>query len=138
MIAAMAWKSLLAHPVRTAVLGVGFGLGNLAELDRFVEVRANLTLSFSQTGGENVFQDGAISAQRGDMRDASAHDAGANDGDGVDLPHYGCPPFSRCASTPSRLLRATRKCSITRFRSSASMKGMEALMRRRVVTMSST
>src|SRR5512147_1512328 len=23
----MAWKSLLAHPVRTAVLGVGFGLG---------------------------------------------------------------------------------------------------------------
>ncbi len=27
MIVAMAWKSLVAHPVRTAVLGVGFGLG---------------------------------------------------------------------------------------------------------------
>jgi hypothetical protein len=27
VIVAMAWKSLLAHPVRTAVLGVGFGLG---------------------------------------------------------------------------------------------------------------
>lgn len=27
MILSMAWKSLLAHPVRTAVLGVGFGLG---------------------------------------------------------------------------------------------------------------
>ncbi len=27
MILTMAWKSLLAHPVRTAVLGVGFGLG---------------------------------------------------------------------------------------------------------------
>lgn len=27
MILAMAWKSLVAHPVRTAVLGVGFGLG---------------------------------------------------------------------------------------------------------------
>ncbi|HEX7940963.1 MAG TPA: hypothetical protein VF488_04130, partial [Gemmatimonadaceae bacterium] len=27
MIFAMAWKSLVAHPVRTAVLGVGFGLG---------------------------------------------------------------------------------------------------------------
>ncbi len=27
MIVTMAWKSLLAHPVRTAVLGVGFGLG---------------------------------------------------------------------------------------------------------------
>ena len=23
----MAWKSLVAHPVRTAVLGIGFGLG---------------------------------------------------------------------------------------------------------------
>ena len=27
MILAMAWKSLVAHPVRAAVLGVGFGLG---------------------------------------------------------------------------------------------------------------
>ena len=27
MIVTMAWKSLLAHPVRTAVLGVGFGCG---------------------------------------------------------------------------------------------------------------
>lgn len=27
MIVTMAWKSLVAHPVRTAVLGVGFGLG---------------------------------------------------------------------------------------------------------------
>ena len=27
MIVAMAWKSLVAHPVRTVVLGVGFGLG---------------------------------------------------------------------------------------------------------------
>lgn len=27
MILSMAWKSLVAHPVRTAVLGVGFGLG---------------------------------------------------------------------------------------------------------------
>ena len=27
MILTMAWKSLLAHPIRTAVLGVGFGLG---------------------------------------------------------------------------------------------------------------
>ena len=27
MIVAMAWKTLMAHPVRTAVLGVGFGLG---------------------------------------------------------------------------------------------------------------
>ncbi len=27
MIVAMAWKSLVAHPVRTAVLGIGFGLG---------------------------------------------------------------------------------------------------------------
>lgn len=27
MIATIAWKSLVAHPVRTAVLGVGFGLG---------------------------------------------------------------------------------------------------------------
>ena len=27
MIVRMAWKSTLAHPVRTAVLGIGFGLG---------------------------------------------------------------------------------------------------------------
>jgi len=27
VILAMAWKSLVAHPVRTAVLGIGFGLG---------------------------------------------------------------------------------------------------------------
>ena len=27
MIVTMAWKTLVAHPVRTAVLGVGFGLG---------------------------------------------------------------------------------------------------------------
>ncbi len=27
MILAMAWKSLVAHPIRTAVLGIGFGLG---------------------------------------------------------------------------------------------------------------
>ena len=27
MIVTMAWKSLVAHPVRTAVLSVGFGLG---------------------------------------------------------------------------------------------------------------
>ena len=27
MILRMAWKSLVAHPVRTAVLGAGFGLG---------------------------------------------------------------------------------------------------------------
>ena len=27
MILRLAWKSLLVHPVRTSVLGIGFGLG---------------------------------------------------------------------------------------------------------------
>jgi len=27
MVLTIAWKTLIAHPVRTAVLGVGFGLG---------------------------------------------------------------------------------------------------------------
>ena len=68
-------------------------LRDLSQLDGFIEVGANLSLRLAQGGRENIFQDGAIAAQRGGMRDAAAHDAGADDGDGADLGHPARLPF---------------------------------------------
>src|SRR5208283_5329440 len=66
---------------------VGGVFGDLAQLDRLVEVGANLQLRLAQGGRENVFQNGAIPAQRGCVRDASAHNSGADYSNGEDFTH---------------------------------------------------
>ena len=66
---------------------VGAALGDLAQLNRLVEIGADFVFRLAQRGRKNVFEDGAIAAQRGGVRNAAAHDAGADDGDGADLGH---------------------------------------------------
>lgn len=61
MIAAIAWRSLIAHPVRTAVLGIGFGLGVgvMATLLGVGEVVLMQARAPALSGGGNVMLTGA-------------------------------------------------------------------------------
>lgn len=64
MIVTMAWKSLVAHPVRTAVLGVGFGLGVsvMATLLGVGEVVLNQARSPALSGGGDLIATGPSGA----------------------------------------------------------------------------
>jgi len=120
--------------------GIGCTGGKLACLDYLIEVGAEFTRCAAQSVGQQILKDGAVAAHSRRERDPSAQFAGANDADSADgapgLDHY-CP-LSSCPSTALRLVLAVRIFSARRLRSSASINGMEALMRRSVVLMSST
>src|SRR5207245_1213978 len=81
---------------------VGIAGIDLAEFDRFVEIAADFRLRLAQGVRKKVFENGAIAAESGSMRDASAHDAGANHGNRADFTHYlpacafSLPANSRC------------------------------------------
>src|SRR6202158_1497644 len=53
---------------------------DLAEFDGFVEIGADFRLRLAQGVWQKVFENGAIAAESGSMRDAPAHDAGADYG----------------------------------------------------------
>ncbi len=72
---------------------VGLGGINLAEFDRLVEIGADFRLRFAQSVRKKVFENGAIAAESGSMRDASAHDAGANHGNRANLSAAFSPDF---------------------------------------------
>src|SRR5208337_689448 len=76
---------------------------DLTEFDGLVEMGANLRLRLAQGVRKQVFENGAIAAERGSMRDAPAHDAGADDSNRADFRHSSSPlcagslpAFSRC------------------------------------------
>src|SRR3954471_12757239 len=60
------------------VRGVGSLLAYLAEFNGFVEIAANLSLCAAQAGGNDVLDDGAITAERCGMSNATPHNAGAD------------------------------------------------------------
>src|SRR6185312_10703687 len=109
---------------------------DFAQFNCFVEIGANFRLCTPQCIRQQVFENGAVPAQSGNVCDAPAHRAGADDRDGLDLHHYYF--LSSWVSTSFRLVPAPRNDSDRRLRSSASSVGTNALMRRNVVVMSST
>jgi hypothetical protein len=79
VILTMAWKSLVAHPVRTAVLGVGFGLGVsvMATLLGVGEVVLEQARSPKLAGGGDIVVTalpGSVSSARFAMARLQAHD----------------------------------------------------------------
>ena len=63
------------------------GGSDLAEFHGLVEIGADFGLRLAQGVGKQVFEDGAISAERGGMGDAPPHDAGADDSNRLDPAH---------------------------------------------------
>src|SRR5258706_11254620 len=98
---------------------------------------ANFAFRSPQRRGQQVLQDGAVTTNCRRMRNASAHDPGADHRDGFNLHHCG-PALSRSAIAALIAPTAVRKLSARRLRSSVVMGGMEMQMRRNVVVMSST
>ncbi len=66
---------------------IGVRRGHLAEFHRFVEIGANFSLCLAQSPRQQVFEDGAIPAERRSMRNASPHDAGADNRNRLNLFH---------------------------------------------------
>src|SRR5437763_1561014 len=64
--------------------GLGLVFLYFAELNGLIEIAANLAFRFAQTGGKNVLENGSIATQRGGVGDAASHDAGADNGNGLD------------------------------------------------------
>src|ERR1019366_6400046 len=79
---------------------VGVAGIDLAEFDGLVEIGADFRLGLAQGVRKKVFENGAIAAEGGSMRDAPAHDAGADHSNGADLSHslpaWSLPACSRC------------------------------------------
>src|SRR4029077_11493871 len=80
---------------------VGIGGIDLAEFDRFVEVAADFRLRLAQGIRKKVFENGAIAAKSGSMRDAPAHDTSADHRNRADFSHY-LPAGSFCLPANSR------------------------------------
>src|SRR6185436_6490906 len=106
-----------------------------------MELDTDFAFRPAQGVGQQVFQDRAVATAGREQRNASPHWPSADDGDGLHVTRY-CGhsycPFSSCPRTEFRLVLAERIFSARRLRSSASIRGMEALMRRSVVLISST
>ena len=80
--------------------GVGFGGVDFAEFHGLIEVGADFSLGLAQGIRQKIFENGAITAESGSVRDAATHDTGADDGNGADFGHS-LPADSRCWTTLS-------------------------------------
>src|ERR1035441_9934187 len=80
--------------------GVGGDDIDFAEFDRLVEMGADFRFGFAQGVRKKIFENSAIAAERGSMRDAPAHSAGADHRNRADLTHSlpacSLPANSRC------------------------------------------
>src|SRR5438552_231181 len=109
----------------------------LPDFDGLIQIGADFSLGSAECVRQEIFENCAVATQCRHMSDAAAHNTGANDGYSSGLRHY-FPPRSRCSSIEPKLGSDLRIYSAKRLRSSSVMKGMAALMRRRVVAISST
>src|SRR5207245_1069861 len=67
--------------------GCGIPPANLAQRHCFVEVGPDFALCLAQSSGQNIFQNRAISAERGRVRNATAHDPRADYADRLHRRH---------------------------------------------------
>src|SRR6266576_1977041 len=107
------------------------------EFNSLVQVGADFSFRLTQGVRKKVFENGTIAANRCRMGNSTAHDAGADHGDGFDVRHY-LPPTSSCSSTVTKLGSDLRMYSERRLRSSTVIDGKPTVMRRSVAAMSST
>src|SRR5437870_2105549 len=117
--------------------GLGIFRVHLAQFDGLIQIGADFSLGSAECVRQEIFENCAVATQCRHMSDATAHNTGANDGYSSGLRHY-FPPRSKCSSIEPKLGSDLRIYSAKRLRSSSVMKGMAALMRRRVVAISST
>src|SRR5580693_8972697 len=69
--------------------GIGVGSHHFPQLHCLVEIRPDFGLSPAQRRRQQVFENGAIAANRRRMRNAAPHNTGADHCDGSNLRHYG-------------------------------------------------
>jgi len=80
---------------QTLKAGISLRGGNFAKLNGLIEIGADFSFRALKHLRERVFEDGAVAAHGGDVRDAAPHDACANDGDSLDFRHRLRPFFQR-------------------------------------------